>query len=52
MRYPLMSEDDPESSVFVFELVKENNRWDIRPFYGEPPSSEDLNNFIDRIKGQ
>ena len=52
MRYPLMSEDDPESSVFVFELVKENNRWDIKPFYGEPPSSEDLNNFIDRIKGQ
>ncbi len=52
MRYPLLNEDDPESSVFVFDLVKENNRWDIKPFYGEPPSSEDFNSFIERVKGK
>ena len=52
MRYPLLNEDDPESSVFVFDLVKENNRWDIKPFYGDPPSSEDFNSFIERVKGK
>ena len=51
MRYPLLDENNPESAVFVFDLEKKDDRWDITPFAGTPPSSEDFKTFIERIKG-
>lgn len=32
LRYPLINENDPNSSLFAFELVQENGRWNTRPF--------------------
>ena len=52
MRYPLMNENDAESSVFEFDLVKEGDRWNIKPFSGTPPEEEDINGFFERIKGK
>ena len=51
MRYPLLNANDPESSVFVFDLQKKQDRWDIVPFRGDAPSSEDFKAFFKRIKG-
>ncbi|MGB0880305.1 MAG: metal-dependent hydrolase [Polaribacter sp.] len=51
LRYPMMNANDKNSSVFKFTIVKKNNRWDILPFMGNPPSKEDFNAFIERIKG-
>ncbi len=52
LRYPLLNEDDPNSSVFSFTIKKEGERWNTLPFNGKPPSSEDLKVFFDRIKGR
>lgn len=51
LRYPLINSDDPNSSVFSFTILKMGDRWDALPFEGKPPSSEDLNYFWERIKG-
>lgn len=51
LRYPLLNEDDPNSSVFSFTIKKEGERWNTLPFEGKPPSSEDLRVFWERIKG-
>jgi inner membrane protein len=32
LRYPLMIEDDANSSLFSFELVQENERWNTKRF--------------------
>lgn len=48
MRYPLMNENDSESSVFEFDLIKENNRWDMVPF--EPPVANKDMSFWDTVK--
>ncbi len=51
LRYPLLNEKDPNSSIFSFTLIKEGERWNTLPFNGKPPSSEDLIMFWNRIKG-
>ncbi|MBT8271532.1 MAG: metal-dependent hydrolase [Bacteroidia bacterium] len=51
LRYPLLNPDDPNSSVFSFTIYKDGERWDVLPFEGKPPSREDFNLFIKRIKG-
>lgn len=51
LRYPLLNESDPNSSVFSFTIKKEGERWNTLPFEGKPPSSEDLSMFWERIKG-
>lgn len=48
MRYPLMDENDTDSSVFEFDLVKDNNRWDMIPF--EPPVSNSDMSFWETVK--
>jgi len=52
LRYPLMNTKDPNSSVFSFTIYKDENRWNILPFNGRPPSSEDLIVFWNRVKGK
>jgi len=51
LRYPLLNENDSNSSLFSFELVKEENRWNTKPFFGRSISKENFNQFIDRIFG-
>lgn len=51
LRYPLLNQSDPNSSVFSFTIQKEGERWNTLPFEGKPPSSEDLRVFWERIKG-
>jgi inner membrane protein len=51
MRYPLLNENDSESAIFVFDLIKKSERWDIKPFYGDPPNREDFKIFLERVKG-
>ena len=52
LRYPLLNAEDPNSSVFSFTIYKDEDRWNILPFEGKPPSSEDLSVFWKRIKGK
>jgi len=52
LRYPLFNTEDPNSSVFSFTIYKDDDRWNILPFQGRPPSSEDLTVFWERIKGK
>ena len=51
LRYPSFDENDPNNAVFSFTIKKEGNRWNALPFNGKPPSSENLNYFWNRIKG-
>lgn len=51
LRYPLMDPEDPNSSVFSFQMYKDGDRYNLLPFEGKPPSKEDFNMFIKRIKG-
>ncbi len=52
LRYPLLNSKDPNSSVFSFTIYKDEDRWNILPFNGRPPSSEDLIVFWERVKGK
>ncbi|MBT8267112.1 MAG: metal-dependent hydrolase [Bacteroidia bacterium] len=51
LRYPSFDEDDPSNAVFSFTIKKEGDRWVALPFFGKPPSSENLSYFWNRIKG-
>lgn len=51
LRYPMLNPEDADTSVFNFTIFNENNEWDILPFNGNPPSKEDFNKFIERLKG-
>ncbi|TYA59303.1 metal-dependent hydrolase [Formosa maritima] len=51
LRYPYFNMEDPNSSIFSFSVKKEGERLNGLPFYGKPPSSEDLSVFWKRLKG-
>jgi len=51
LRYPMLNSEDPNSSVFSFTVFKDDDRWNIKPFSGKPPTKEDLQLFFDRVKG-
>lgn len=51
LRYPLLKENDANSSLFSFELVKDGDRWDTKPLFGRSISEEDFDQFLDRIFG-
>ncbi|MEE9408044.1 MAG: metal-dependent hydrolase [Polaribacter sp.] len=51
LRYPMLNPDDINTSVFNFTIFFENDKWDILPFNGNPPSKEDFGKFIERLKG-
>ncbi len=53
LRYPLLKEDDVNSSLFSFELINDGIRWDTKPYFGGGGiSKEDFNQFVDRIFGK
>jgi inner membrane protein len=52
LRYPSFDKNDPNNAIFSFTLKKEGERWNVLPFEGRPPSSEDFSYFWERIKGE
>jgi inner membrane protein len=52
LRYPSFDKDDPNNAIFSFTMKKVDDRWNILPFRGKPPSSEDFSYLWERIKGQ
>jgi inner membrane protein len=52
LRYPSFDKDDPNNAIFSFTMKKVDDRWNIIPFQGKPPSSEDFSYLWERIKGQ
>lgn len=52
LRYPLLRENDPNSSLFNFALLKKGTRWDMEQnFASGGITKEDFNQFLDRIFG-
>ena len=51
LRYPLMDENDPNSSIFKFTISKINDRWEAAPFYSSDINEGDIDAFWTRIKG-
>ena len=51
LRYPLMDEEDSNSSVFSFLIKKENNNWMLQPIHMDQPKEKDFEDFWNRLKG-
>jgi inner membrane protein len=51
LRYPLMDEEDSNSSVFSFLIKKENNNWMLQPIYMDQPNEKNFKDFWNRLKG-
>ena len=51
LRYPLMDENDPNSSIFKFTISKTKDRWEAAPFYASDVNQGDLEAFWTRLKG-
>lgn len=56
LRYPLLNPSDPTSSLFTFQLVKTNNRWDMKnsgpQFNDDQTFSSLFLPMITRLKGE
>ncbi|RIA09964.1 inner membrane protein [Flavobacteriaceae bacterium MAR_2010_72] len=52
LRYPSFDKNDPNNAIFSFIIQKEGNRWNILPSDGKPPTREDFNYLLKRIKGR
>ncbi|MFL2621051.1 MAG: metal-dependent hydrolase [Flavobacteriaceae bacterium] len=51
LRYPLMDENDINSSVFRFLIKKTNQEWDSIPFETKAPDKRSFQDFWTRLKG-
>ena len=51
LRYPMMNEEDPNSSVFNFKIKKKKQRWMAQPFYPKEVKEKDISAFWKRLKG-
>ena len=51
LRYPLMDENDPNSSIFKFTITKTNDRWEAAPFYVSDLNEGAFDAFWTRLKG-
>lgn len=51
LRYPLMDENDTNSSVFRFLIKKTNQEWDSIPFEPKAPDKSSFLEFWTRLKG-
>ena len=51
LRYPLMDENDSNSSIFKFTITKTDDRWEAAPFYASDLSEDAFDAFWTRIKG-
>ena len=51
LRYPMMDENDPNSSIFSFIIKNDNVNWKIFPSNIKKPEKNNLINFWSRLKG-
>lgn len=51
LRYPLMNENDPNSSIFKFIITKKEDRWEAQPFYASDLGEDAFDAFWTRLKG-
>tara|TARA_B110000483_G_scaffold166834_1_gene197362 strand:+ start:2151 stop:3173 length:1023 start_codon:yes stop_codon:yes gene_type:complete len=51
LRYPMMDENDPNSTIFKFTITKKEDRWEAAPFYAPEVNRGSLDSFWTRIKG-
>ena len=51
LRYPLMDENDPNSSIFKFTITKTDDRWEAAPFYASDLNEDAFDAFWTRLKG-
>ena len=51
LRYPLMDENDPNSSIFKFTITKTDDRWEAAPFYVSDLNEDAFDKFWTRLKG-
>ena len=51
LRYPMMDENDPNSTIFKFTITKKEDRWEAAPFYAPDVNRGSLNSFWTRLKG-
>lgn len=52
LRYPSFDINNPSNSVFSFSIFKDEDRYNILPFNGKAPSTQDFSYFWERIKGR
>ena len=46
LRYPLLDQNDPNSSLFSFRLVKEGNRWNTKNLSEERFKDQNAQDFV------
>ena len=51
LRYPMMDENDPNSTIFKFTITKKEDRWEATPFNVPDVNRGSLDSFWTRIKG-
>ena len=51
LRYPMMDENDPNSTIFKFTITKKEDCWEAAPFYAPEVNRGSLDSFWTRIKG-
>ena len=51
LRSIMLSDSAEPQFVFSFAIYKNGERYDTKPYNGRPPSKEDFNAFLKRIKG-
>ncbi|TYQ00383.1 inner membrane protein [Tenacibaculum adriaticum] len=51
LRYPLLNPENKNSSIFSFELKKNDNRWEALPLFDKTPTENDMQKFWKRILG-
>jgi inner membrane protein len=51
LRYPMMDENDPNSTIFKFTITKREDRWEAAPFSAPDVNRGSLDSFWTRLKG-
>jgi len=51
LRYPMMDENDPNSTIFKFTITKKEDRWEAAPFSAPDVNRGSLDSFWTRLKG-
>ena len=51
LRYPMMDENDPNSTIFKFTITKKEDRWEAAPFSAPDVNRGSLDSFWPRLKG-
>jgi len=51
LRYPMMDENDANSTIFKFTITKKEDRWEAAPFSAPDVNRGSLDSFWTRLKG-